>query len=493
MKNPVKGNNIIVIGSGIGGLSAGILLSLLGFRVTIVEKNPLPGGLMRSYCRSGFDCSVGVHYVGALGEKEPLGRMFKILGIPVDTLFAPMGQDGIIDRYIFDDLTFDLPTGLDALEEKLRGTFPQDTAALNVILGNLRDISRQMTEPSFLFSQGGPFQNMDYYLPLGELLNSLGASAALRAVLSVPCQLIGVPADDCPVIFHHMILASYLFSSWRMKENGCRMTDVFVRRFQELGGTLILNDGVKKVSLTDGRVAGAVLESDIFLQADAIVAAVHPKTLLRFMDENALRESMRRRIRGLKETDGVIAVHARVDAAAHPEINHNIYRLHRNETGFIEDGLFYQLRGGPSPRSNILSVITKSLYGDWSTWENSATGRRGSAYEARKKGIAEGLLHKAEESFGSLRDAQILDVFTPLTVRDYVNAPDGSCYGIMRSSRQLLKAVSLHNLAVPGLCLAGQNALAPGVMGCLFGTFNAARQIAGQEKLNQEIGRSLNL
>ena len=74
MRNPIEGKNIVIIGSGIGGLSAGIILSLLNFRVTVVEKNPLPGGLMRSYCRSEFDCPVGVHYVGALGEKEPLAK-----------------------------------------------------------------------------------------------------------------------------------------------------------------------------------------------------------------------------------------------------------------------------------------------------------------------------------------------------------------------------------------------------------------------------------
>ena len=81
MRNPVEGKNIVIIGSGVGGLSAGIILLLLNFKVTVVEKNPLPGGLMRSYRRSGFDCPVGVHYVGALGKNELLGKMFHVLGI----------------------------------------------------------------------------------------------------------------------------------------------------------------------------------------------------------------------------------------------------------------------------------------------------------------------------------------------------------------------------------------------------------------------------
>jgi phytoene dehydrogenase-like protein len=303
----------------------------------------------------------------------------------------------------------------------------------------------------------------------------------------MPCNLIGVPLNDCPVIFHHMVLASYLFSSWRLKESGSKMAEVFVRRFQELGGSLILNNGVKKISLVEGKVAGVILESETNLQTDAVVAAIHPKILLGLLEADALRPSYRQRISGLKETEGVIAVQISVDAAAHPEINHNIYRLHRNENGLIEDGVFYQLRGGNYHDSNLLSIITKSLYGEWSRWENTVSGRRGKDYEEKKMSMAHNLLQKAQEIFGDLKDAQILDVYTPLTIRDYVNAPEGACYGIMRSSRQLLKSISLNYIPIPGLCLAGQNALAPGVLGSIMGSFNAAGQIIGADRFAQEI------
>ena len=169
---------------------------------------------------------------------------------------------------------------------------------------------------------------------------------------------------------------------------------------QELGGTLILNNGVKKISLAEGKVTGVILESGTDLPADAVVAAIHPKILLKLLDENALRDSYRRRILGLKETEGVIAVNVSVDAAAHPEINHNIYRLHRDENGIIQDGVFYQLRGGKFSGSNLLSIITKSLYSDWSQWENTTSGKRGKDYEEKKMSIAKSLLKKAEEIFG---------------------------------------------------------------------------------------------
>jgi all-trans-retinol 13,14-reductase len=441
---------------------------------------------MRSYRRAGIDCPVGVHYVGALGEDEPLGKMFHVLGIPVDDLFARMGQEGIIDRYIFDNFTFDLPTSIDEYEKNLRSSFPQDSAVLDIIIKNLRDISRRMMDPSFLLNQGDPFQNFDYYQSLGEFLDKLHASSGLKAVLAVPAQLIGVPLADCPVIFHHMVLAGYLFSSWRLTENGSKMTDVFVRRFQELGGKLILNNGAVKISLNAEKVAGARLKSGIELQADAVVAAVHPKILLELLEPNALRNSYRQRILDIIETDGIISIQVSVDASAHPEMPHNIYRLHTDENGTIQEGIFYQLRRGNN-NSNLLSIITKSLYSEWNQWENTVSGKRGKEYEEKKSGIAGKLLEKANEIFEGLKKPQVLDVFTPLTLRDYVNCPEGSCYGVLRSSRQLLKVASLNNIPISGLCLAGQNALAPGVLGSILGSFNAAKQIAGTERFTREI------
>ena len=491
MINPAEGKNVVIIGSGVGGLSTGIILSLLNYSVTIVEKNPLPGGLMRSYRRGGIDCPVGVHYVGALGANEPLGKMFRILGIRGEELFYRMEQGGIIDRYIFDDFVFDLPVSIDAFEINLKSTFPTDAIALDVILKNLREIAGHMLDPAFLLNQGDPFQNLDFFQPMGDLLNKLEASAGLKAVLAVPCRLIGVELAQCPVIFHHMVLASYLLSSWRLKENGSKMADVFTRRFKELGGKLVVNDGCEKINLNEGKVTGVKLASGIVLSADAVVATVHPKILLNLLEPDALKGSYRHRIATLKETEGVFAVQISVDATAHPEINHNIYRLHADEKGLIQDGIFYQLRQGNDRGSNLVSIITRSLYSEWSKWENTISGRRGKDYEEKKLRMGQDLLQKANEVLGNLKNARILDVFTPLTLRDYGNCPEGACFGVMRSSDQLLKIASLSKVPISGLFLAGQNAMAPGISGTIHSSFNAVKQIIGAERFADYINREV--
>lgn len=59
-------HKVLIIGSGIGGLSTAIILAKLGFDVTVLEKSSLQGGVMRSDTRDGIDCAVGVQYLGSL-------------------------------------------------------------------------------------------------------------------------------------------------------------------------------------------------------------------------------------------------------------------------------------------------------------------------------------------------------------------------------------------------------------------------------------------
>ena len=77
-------SDVVIIGSGFGGLSAAILLARLGSQVTLVEAASHPGGCLRSYAREGVDCPVGVHYIGAAARGEVLGDFLDLLGIKHD-------------------------------------------------------------------------------------------------------------------------------------------------------------------------------------------------------------------------------------------------------------------------------------------------------------------------------------------------------------------------------------------------------------------------
>jgi phytoene dehydrogenase-like protein len=476
----------VIIGSGIGGLSTGIILSRLHQRVAIIEKNPLPGGLMRSYVREGVDCPVGVHYFGAFGEGQSLRRMFDYLGVTEAVAVERMGQGGPIDRYLFDDFTFDLPEGIDAFAEALEAAFPEDRRPIAAIVGNIRTMADLQNSLAFLSSTTIPFLDTDLFSPLAVYLAKLNCSTRLRSVLSVASSWTGLSEHDCPVIYHHLALASYLLSAWRLRGRGSDLAEAFVSQFAARGGSLICNDPAAAI-LTDGQgVAGVRLASGRVLRGTRVVAAVHPKAVLAMLPEGAVKPRQARRIRSLVETEGMFSASVVVDARIHPTLPHNIYRFRADREGWISDRVFHQLRAGGEGKS-LLTMITNSPFSEWRRWEDTTTGRRGADYKKEKIRRADLLLGKAEEVFGSLAGAKIIDTYTPLTIRDWVNSPCGSPYGIMRSARQLPVAASLHRALPGGLFFAGQNALAPGILGTVLGSFQAVRQIMGHESFNRKV------
>ena len=487
IKPGVMPGHAIIIGSGIGGLTAGIILSKLHIPVTVVEKNALPGGLMRSYRRSGMDCPVGVHYMGALDAGQPLRRIWDDLGVTSSIPLERMGTEGIVDRYVFDDFVFDLPSGLDAFEERLHRAFPDESYPISMIMADLREMSRMLNALEMILSPDAAVLLPDSFEPMGERLRRLACSPRLTSVLAVPATLIGVPLRDCPVYYYYMTLASYLMSSWRLACTSEQMAKAFVSRLQALGGQVMVGDGVASIRVDSGQVKGVVLTSGMFIPADTVVAALHPKTILSLLPAAEVRPSYSQRVSQLTDTLGVFGVHLVLNAEAHQALPYNIYRLRPEADGSLSRGVFYQLRQTERQGMNLLSIITTSGIDEWRPWENTQSGHRGADYLEAKEEKTKPFIQEASDLFGPFPEMKILDIYTPLTLRDWVGSPDGSPYGIMRSTGQLMKAASLNRPSIKGLYPAGQNRLCPGIMGTMLGSFQAVRQIIGREAFAAEV------
>ena len=112
-------------------------------------------------------------------------------------------------------------------------------------------------------------------------------------------------------------------------------------------------------------------------------------------------------------------------------------------------------------------------------WEQSGIGDRDSAYYDWKERIADTILNKAMKSCSDLLgELEIIDVATPLTFRDYMNAPHGSLYG---AKHRITDMPLLPRTRVKGLYLSGQATLATGVMGAMLSGFQSAAAITGED------------
>jgi phytoene dehydrogenase-like protein len=474
-----------VIGAGIGGLSVGIILSRLRLRVALIEKNPLPGGLMRGYRRGGWSCPVGVHYVGSFGEGEPLRRICDFLGIAEQLPVERMGQGGPIDRYLFDDFTFDLPEGIDLFAEALKELFPGDRRPIAALSGNLRALAGMQNAFAF-FSPDPPPLRTELFAPLGAYLSRLGASKGLQSVLGVAARWMGMSAAECPVFYHHLALVSYLVSAWRLKGAGEEMAEALADRFTALGGTLLCGVRAAAILAEPDAVRGVRLNSGRVIEAPRVVAAIHPKRSIALLPDGCVKPRHIRSVNALAETEGLFSLCAAVDAVAHPPLPHNLFRMKTDDEGAVVDGVFYQLRPGQEGKT-LFVAMTRSPYAEWRRWEGTTSGRRGAEYEREKAARCGCMLGEAEAIFGPLTSAEVIDAYTPLTLRDWVDSPEGSPYGILRSLHQLPLAAAIQRLAPKGLWFAGQSSLSPGVLGTLLGSLQTVRQMIGPARFAAEV------
>ena len=470
---------VVIIGAGLGGLTSAILLGEMGIKATVIERSPFPGGLLRSYARQGVDCPVGLHYFGPAGKGELLGQMFDILGVTEKLKLRRLGTQGVLERYVFDDLTFNLPATLPAFKEALLQLFPDEKTPIDFIITALQAMSQGLRLDAGGGLQSNPFSFTGLDQSMEEFLATSGCSKKLHDILTVHGFWSGLPMDKCPAYLLLYTLGGLLQSAWELGCTGRQMADVYAERAKESGADLILGDPVQDILVGDGRACGVRLKSGRGFSCKKILAAIHPKLVLPMLPGEALPAAYKEGLLKLEETGGALCVYLLVDAKQQEAQGYNMFRIHKID-GVNIDGTFLQVRPSERASYNLLTIIGGSKYSDWQQWHGTQTGQRGEDYRQAKMEAARALIAVAGSVLGSLGDYTVLDIATPLTMRDWAASPEGSIYGLMRSVTNDLQYAVLTRMPLKSLYLVGQNAIAPGLLGVTLSVLRGVGEVAGR-------------
>lgn len=498
-------HQIIIIGSGLGGLLSAVFLAKEGYDVAVLEQNKQVGGCLQTFAfdKKVFDSAV--HYIGSLAEGEVQHKIFKYAGIMTDLKVQQLDLDRF-DTLIFDDIpeVFKMGQGRAAFIEALLHSFPQEEKAIVAYFDLLETTCAAV--PLYDLRMGDESEKEPYIgLSLSEVLAGTGASIALQRVLSGNAILYAGKARTS-WLTHALVVKSYIDSAWRCVGGASQIAKLLWRQLQARGGTIYRHQKVEKLLCDNGIVAAARTASGDIFYADTFISNIHPKQTLSLLEDNKLlKKAYTNRVHNAKESMACLMLNIVLEPGKIAYKNYNINwnagdplsAVERSRALFPVNYSIYftedEQNKGFAESVSILSYINAD---EFSGWENSYNTtrepcEREERYLSYKNEKAEQVLDKVAERSPEIKQfRKSWKVATPLTYRDYQGSGAGSLYGIQKDVDNIATAQFSVKTRIPNLYLTGQNVNLHGVLGVSMTAIQTVGAITGLSELLKKINKA---
>ena len=415
--------DVVVIGSGFGGLACAHLLSKAGRSVLVLESHWQPGGCLQSYQRKGHTFDTGLHYVGGLREGETLHDIFCALGL----LRLPWHQldvDGT-DLITIDGETFCLAQGFDHFVEVLATQFPDQREALKSYVDMLQ----------------GP--DPDPSVNAWQWLNGHFSSQLLIDVLSGSCLKTELCRESLPLLAFAHSQKSYIQSSWRLKGDSSLIVRSLVDDIRNMGGEVICRAEVEELIEQDGSIVAALCSNGERYEGSYFISDIHPvQTFALVKESKVVKRIFRTRLSMLKNTYGMYTYSLVLKPQTLPYFNHNKFVY---AGGSVWD---------EATQKVMLSCRVPEDGSEYATLLDLLTPCEVNPMEL------------AESVVPGLHDMVVQQyISTPHTWQRFTHTPDGSAYGIRKDCRQPLFTMLSPRTPISNLLLTGQNVMLHGLEG----------------------------
>ena len=462
---PKKDFPVVVIGGGLGGLSAAAHLAHIGFPVTLIEQHDRPGGYATSFDRKSgkytFDVSLHATAAAKGGLKESLegaGVLEKVETVelpelcriitPEHDLIWPQRNPAAIIKQ---------------LTQKFSGEAKGIQGFFDEILGVIDEAIKPFDRDSWWDLIRFPLTHKKMWAirnqTLAQVLDQYTRDPKLRSILSTFWPYYGLPPSKLSGFYYAVATAAYIrFGGHYIKRRSQDLSDALMQAIEYSGGQVLLDTEVIDITLKEGAVTGVVLDNGKKLNAKAVISNASVPTTMDLLSRDTSPADLPRKAAqytkelktfrpslstflvwlGLNREIGETVKGYEIFLSQHydPEKSYQASLAcdpHKSGLGItIYDNAF---DGYSTPGTSTVQLLILSGYGPWKPYEDDYFAGRKKAYLKQKEQIAQALIDQAEKRVipGLSSMIEVMEAATPLTNVYYTGNPEGAIYGYEQS------------------------------------------------------------
>ncbi|XP_014190844.2 inactive all-trans-retinol 13,14-reductase isoform X1 [Haplochromis burtoni] len=512
-----KNLDVIVIGSGIGGLTAGATLAKAGKKVLVLEQHDQAGGCCHTYIEKGFEFDVGLHYIGQLHENS-------LLRIAFDQISEGQLEFHQLDQH-FDTIQIGLGNekreytiycGKTEMKAHLMKQFPDDTEAIDKFF-KIMKISAKKTHylatlklipqwvSLFLLKSG----IADLISPVFRLsgtcatdfVNTLTSNKDLHTIFSY--FFYGVPPKDSSVLMNALMIHHYKRGAYYPKGGASEIPFHIIRTIQKYGGNCLVRAPVSQILVNEEGAAYGVKvrkgQEEVEIHAPVVVSncGIFNTFQKLLPPEIQAKPDIQQRLNMMKHGRGSLLVFSGFDGTKEEldlvstnfwlfkdndmdKSMEDYFGLSREEAPDNIPMIFITVPSSKDPEAKIrhpgkscMTILTMVNYEWFEQWKDTTVRKRGDEYYNYKMRFAKNLFDWACTVFPKIKDKLVFqDVATPLTNMHYLGAQHGAMYSAEHNLERFhAEAVAKNrcNTPVKNLYISGQDVFSNGIAGALHG------------------------
>ena len=513
--------DVIIIGSGISGLTSGILLAKEGRKVLILEKHFKAGGWTHTFKRDNYEWDVGIHYIGEVhNPRSPVRKLFDLVS---DGKLEWHKMEDNYDRIIFPDKQYNFVAPREKFIQDMAGYFPGTEDKMRRYIQVVDEAVK--SGQSYFANKALPnwlgnftynkmtrkfFSHSDK--TTREVIMDIFDDETILGVLSGQWGDHGLPPGYSSFAMHAMVVRHYLDGGNYPIGTSRRIAETAVDYLESMGGALYVNAGVDEIITHKGKAVGVRLEKGDEILAPLIISSAGVmNTYGNFLRNNKAFSQMSAQLKTVTPTSSYMCLYIGLNKSAeelklgntnlwiYPGYNHD-----QNVANYMQDStkelpvVYVSFPSAKDPAFKdehpgfaTMEAITVANWSEYDNWKDKPWKNRGDEYETMKDKLSERILEKVYEHVPQAKEAMAYsELSTPLSVKSLANYPKGELYGIDHTPNRFHQKWLKPKSEIKNLYLTGQDVLTVGVTSALFSGLVTASAITKKNLMKELFSNS---